>query len=89
MTEQQLYRLEAKAVIEAQKVSEKQRAIELDKMPPMERLKMQADQQKRMQAAERNQENYLQKVVPKQEAKIKKNDELVNMYIEKKQMKED
>ena len=42
-----------------------------------------------MQAAERNQENYLQKVVPKQEAKIKKNDELVNMYIEKKQMKEE
>ena len=42
-----------------------------------------------MQVQERNQENYLQKVVPRQEAKRKKNDELVNMYIDQKQTKED
>ena len=58
-------------------------------MPPVERLRMQADQQKRMQAVERNQENYLQKVVPNQEAKLKKNEQLVNMYMEQKQTRED
>lgn len=58
-------------------------------MPPVERLRMQADQQKRMQAVERNQENYLQKVVPNQEAKMKKNEQLVNMYMEQKQTRED
>ena len=42
-----------------------------------------------MQAQERNQENFLQKVVPKQEAKLRKNDELVNMYIDQKQTKEE
>ena len=50
---------------------------------------MQADQQKRMQAVERNQENYLQKVVPNQEAKMKKNEQLVNMYMEQKLTRED
>ena len=58
-------------------------------MPPVERLRMQADQKKRMQAVERNQENYLQKVVPNQEAKMKKNEQLVNMYMEQKQTRED
>ena len=58
-------------------------------MPPVERLRMQADQQKRMQAVERNQENYLQKVVPNQEAKMKKNEQLVNMYMEQKLTRED
>ena len=76
-----MYKIEAKAVQEAQKVSDKQLAIALDKMPPKERLRMEADQKKRMENQERNQENYLQKVVPKQEAKRKQNDELVNMYI--------
>ena len=42
-----------------------------------------------MQAVERNQENYLQKVVPNQEAKMKKNEQLVNMYMEQKQTRED
>ena len=54
-----MYKIEAKAVQEAQKVSDKQLAIALDKMPPMERLRMEADQKKRVQNQERNQENYL------------------------------
>ena len=76
-----MYKIEAKAVQEAQKVSDKQLAIALDKQPPKERMRMEADQKKRMQFQERNQENYLQQVVPKVEAKRKQNDELVNMYI--------
>ena len=78
--------MEAKAVQEAQKVSDKQLAIALDKMPPKERLRMEADQKKRMENQERNQENYLQKVVPKQEAKRKQNEELMKMYIDQKEV---
>ena len=43
-----MYNIEVNAVQEAQKVSDKQLAIALDKMPPMERLRMQADQKKRV-----------------------------------------
>ena len=78
--------MEVKAVQEAQKVSDKQLAIALDKMPPKERLRMEADQKKRMENQERNQENYLQKVVPKQEAKRKQNEELMKMYIDQKEV---
>lgn len=47
---------------------------------------MEADQKKRMENQERNQENYLQKVVPKQEAKRKQNEELMKMYIDQKEV---
>ena len=82
MSQQQMHKIEAQAANEAMKSIEKQNAIDLEKMPPVEQMKRKEDQHKRMQKVEKNLDIYRKKVVPQNEAKVKKTNDLLNMYVE-------
>ena len=87
ISEQQLHKVEVLALEEVVKASDKQDAINLEKMPAFNAIMRKQDQQKRMQAVERNLEVYRQKVAPQYVAKQRKTDDLLNMYVEEQKTK--
>ena len=65
---------------EATKASDMRQAKELEKAPNAEKVKQQKDQERRRLINERNYEQYNANVVPKLQAKVQKNQELIQMY---------
>ena len=77
MNEQTNHRAEQEAVRQAAKASDMRMAKENEKAPFAEKVKQQKDQERRRQIVERNIENYESNVVPKLQAKVQKNQELM------------
>ena len=70
---------------EATKASDMRQAKELEKAPNAEKVKQQKDQERRRLINERNYEQYNANVVPKLQAKVQKNQELIQMYEQKRE----
>ena len=85
MQEQQNHKIEHRALDRVVKASEKKRAIELEGEPFFERLKQQADQEKRRVAVSKHQEDYLKNVVPHEAEKKQRFDSLHAMYVEQRE----
>ena len=85
MTEQMNQRKEAKEFAKVLVASDKQRAIDLEKTEPIEYLLRKKDQQQRRELQEKNMQRYSEMVIPREQAKSKKIDDLFNRYVKQKE----
>lgn len=86
---QHTLRTKEQLLSEAQKVSDRQRAIELENLPFSEKIKMRKDQEARQAKQRIISGHYEARVIVANEAKLKKNNDLLQKYIRQREQKMD
>lgn len=81
MQEQVSAKNQAKTMTVFEKEADKVKAVEFDNLPPWETIKRNKDQEARRIKLERNEEIFSKIVVPMNDAKARKKDELVSKYM--------